>query len=386
MLRTLFTTTTKSASRPARHATRSRRRTVQSAKGTPKTLRPWSRVSTKALVDFTRSFAVMIRARLSLVQALNTAATQCTNARLKQILEAVCRDVQRGSSLSDSLAKYPTVFNSLFVHLAHIGEVAGILDQVLLRLASHLEKAAALRRKIQFALFYPGLILTVATGAIIFFLTTIVPTFAEMYADFGHQLPGPTLVVLQLSEMLTDYFVAVLLGMGLVIVSGIILYRSPRGRYAWDRLKLRLPVLGTLFTKSLTARFCQTLGTLLASGVALVDALSILAKASGNRFVEQKLKDIVGRVRRGSSLYQPLQKANFFPGMVIQLIAVGEKTAELDTMLLHAANHYEQEVDGFLDGLTSVLEPILIVVIGLMLGGILVSLYLPMFELINTVG
>ena len=351
-----------------------------------KFLRLWTRVPPKALVDFTRSLAVMIQARLSLVQSLDTAAAQCKNAHLKQIIETVRRDVQRGKSLGDSLARHEHVVGNLFVHLARIGEVAGILDRVLLRLASHLEKTAALRRKIRFALFYPGLILTVAVGAIIFFLTAIVPTFAEMYADFGRALPGPTQVVLRLSEALTDYFLVVAIGIGVVVVGISMMQRSPRGRLTWDRLKLRLPLLGVLMRKSLTARFCRTLGTLLSSGVALVDALSILAKASGNQYVEQVLTEVLGRVRRGSSLYEPLKQAGFFPDMVMQLIAVGEQTAQLDGMLLHAAGHYDEEVDLFLEGMTSIIEPVLIIVIGLMLGGLLVSLYLPMFELINTVG
>ena len=351
-----------------------------------KFLRLWTRVPPKALVDFTRSLAVMIQARLSLVQSLDTAAAQCKNAHLKQIIETVRRDVQRGKSLGDSLARHEHVVGNLFVHLARIGEVAGILDRVLLRLASHLEKTAALRRKIRFALFYPGLILTVAVGAVIFFLTAIVPTFAEMYADFGRALPGPTQVVLRLSEALTDYFLVVAIGIGVVVVGISMMQRSPRGRLTWDRLKLRLPLLGVLMRKSLTARFCRTLGTLLSSGVALVDALSILAKASGNQYVEQVLTEVLGRVRRGSSLYEPLKQAGFFPDMVMQLIAVGEQTAQLDGMLLHAAGHYDEEVDLFLEGMTSIIEPVLIIVIGLMLGGLLVSLYLPMFELINTVG
>lgn len=355
-------------------------------KPAPSSRRPWSRVSPRALVDFTRSFAVMIQARLSLIQSLDTAAAQCKNVPLKHVIETVRHDVQRGQSLADSLARHERVFNSIYVHLAHIGEVAGILDTVLLRLASYLEKATALKRKIQFALFYPGLILTVALGAIIFFLTAIVPTFADMYADFGRDLPGPTRVVLRLSEALTDYFLVVAIILMLLGVGIGVLLRRPGGRLGWDRLKLRLPVLGTLMRKSLTARFCQTMGTLLSSGVALVDALSILARASGNQYVEHTLDDVLRRVRRGSSLYQPLKQAGFFPDMVIQLIAVGEQTAELDRMLLHAAEHYEQEVDVFLDGLTSIIEPVLIVVIGLMLGGILVSLYLPMFEMINIVG
>lgn len=347
---------------------------------------PWSRVSSKDLIDFTRSFAVMIQARLSLMQALDTAIKQSKEGPLKAVLTEVQREVQQGKSFSESLATHPRVFSSLYVHLTRIGEVAGVLDEVLLRLATHLEKTAALKRKIQFALFYPGLILTVATGAVLFFLTTIVPTFAEMYTDFGQQLPGPTQIVLHLSNLLTGYYwLGGLLIGGLVAGMGAVL-RTANGRLLVDRCKIGFPLLGTLLLKSLTAHFCRTLGTLLSSGIALVDAFAILAAASGNRYVEQQLAAVLGQVERGSSLAAPLQKTDLFPDMVTQLIAVGEETAELPDVLLYAASHYEEEVDAWLDGLTAIIEPVMIVVIGLVLGGILVALYLPMFELINTVG
>lgn len=364
-----------------------RRRAVKRQGASPlPTLQAWSRVPAKALVEFTRGFAVMLRARLSLVQSLETASTQCKNPALRRILGAVLKDVERGSSLSESLARHERVFSRLYVHLARVGEMAGMLDQVLLRLAIHLEKTAALKRKVRFAMFYPGLILTVAAGAVIFFLTTIAPTFAEMYADFDQELPGPTQVVLRLSRALTTYFPLILVIVASATLGGAVLLRKPQGRLVWDHFKLRAPLVGALMRKSLTARFCRTLGTLLESGVSLVDALAILSKAAGNHYAEEALARVLKHVRRGSSLFEPLRRAELFPSMVVQLIAVGEETAELDGMLLHAADHYEEEVDTLLDGLTSVIEPILIIVIGMILGGILVSLYLPMFELINTVG
>lgn len=328
----------------------------------------------------------MLRARLSLVQSLTTAAAQCRHPGLQRVLDAVVSEVQGGKSLSESLSRHGRVFNKLYVHLTRVGEMAGVLDQVMLRLAAHLEKTAALKRKIRFAMFYPGLIMTVAVGAIFFFLIVIVPTFAEMYADFNQQLPGPTQVVLRLSQMLTEYAVWMVLGLGGVAFGIGMALRTPQGQRAWDRAKLRVPLLGSLLQKGLTARFCRTLGTLLSSGVSLVDALGILANASGNRYVEEVMGNVLGRVRRGSSLYAPLKNAGFFPDMVVQLIAVGEQTAELDAMLLHAAQHYEQELDALLDGLTAIIEPVLIVAIGVMLGSILVSLYLPMFELMQAVG
>ncbi len=328
----------------------------------------------------------MVQARLSLMQALDTATAQCNDRQLEQILACVRRDVQRGGSLADSLGKHPRVFSRLYVHLTHVGEVAGILDRVLLRLAVYLEKAAALKRKVRLALFYPGLILAVALVAIVFFLTTIAPTFAEMYADFGQDLPVPTRIILQVSKAMTGFFPVLAAAIGL-LASGIVwVLRTPRGRLRWERLKVRAPLLGALLLHNLTARFCRTLGTLLASGVTLTEALALLTQAAGNRYVEEELKGVLARVRRGSSLHQPLARAGFFPGMVVQLIAVGEQTADLDAMLLHAAEHFEKEVEVSLEALTALIEPVLIVVIGLLLGGILVSLYLPMFELVNVAG
>lgn len=343
-------------------------------------------VPQKALVDFTRSFAVMIGARLTLVQALTTAAKQCGHKRLRAAIEAVRRDVERGASLADSFAQHPTTFDALFVHLARIGEAAGVLDQVMLRLATYMEKSAGLRRKVLFALFYPLLILVVAIAATVFFLTVIVPTFAEMYADFGQELPGPTRVILMLSTLLTEYALHALVALGGCGLAGAAWLRTEQGRLRWDRTKLRVPLFGGIIRRSLVARFCRTLGTLVASGVALTDALAILAQASGNAHVQALLTQVLGRVKRGSSLYQPLMQTGVFPEMVAQMIAVGEQTAELDAMLLHAAAYYEDEVDSFLEALTSVIEPVLIIGIGLLLGSILVALYLPMFELIGMVG
>lgn len=350
-------------------------------------LLPWERVPQKALVAFTRNLAVMLNARLPLVQALRTVAGQCKNQRLAQVLDEVRKSVHGGRSLSASLAQHEGVFPPLYVQLTRMGEVAGILDTVLLRLADHAEKTAALRRKIGLALIYPGVILAVALGATVFLLTTIVPTFAEMFAEFGAALPGPTQVILSLSAAVTTHAFAVLVGLLLLILGTMALLRIPQVRYAWDRYKLRLPLIGSLLRRSLMARFCRTLGTLLESGVQLVDGLMLLGQAMGNRYLEQEIGMILKRVRRGSGLYHPLkERTQLFPALVIQMVAVGEETAELDTMLVHAATHYEKEVDGLVESLSSIIEPVLIVFIGLLLGGILIAMYLPMFEMMNAVG
>lgn len=363
---------------------RTARTTEKKVSGTPL---PWERVPQKALVTFTRNLAVMLNARLPLVQALRTVASQCKHRRLARVLDEVRRSVQGGRSLSASLAQHQALFPPLYVPLTHMGEVAGILDTVLLRLADHAEKTAALRRKIGLALVYPGVILAVALGATIFLLTTIVPTFADMFAEFGAELPGPTQFILTVSGAITEHAFQTLLGLGIVLVLTLFVLRIPRVRYLWDRYKLRIPFFGSLLHRSLIARFCRTLGTLLDSGVRLVDALTLLGEAVGNRFAEKEIDEILKRVRRGSGLYHPLkERTGLFSPMVIQMIAVGEETAELDTMLLHAADHYEKEVDGLVESLSSVIEPVLIVTIGLLLGGILIAMYLPMFEMMHAVG
>lgn len=346
----------------------------------------WRRVPQRALVEFARSFAVMVQARLPLLQALDTAAGQCRNARLRQVLVRVRGEVQRGRSLADSLAAHPAVFDRLFVHLARVGEAAGVLDQVLLRLATYLEKTAALRRKVQTAMAYPALVLVVAAAATTFLLTQIVPTFAEMYADFGAELPAPTQFILHVSRGMTEHVVlAVLVIAGsLGLMAGV--RRTERGRLWLDRMVLRVPFAGSLLLKHSVARFCRTLGTLLASGVALVEALDLLSRMTGNRVVEQEVKKLLASVRRGSSLVRPLQEARLFPGMVVHMIAVGEETAELDRMLVHVADHYEREVDLAVEGLTAVVEPVLIVLVGIVLGGVLAALYLPIFDLVSVVG
>lgn len=345
----------------------------------------WDRIPSPDLVDVTRHLAVMIGAKVPLLQALETVEQQNTHRGARAVLAAVRKSVERGQTLSHSLKQHPRSFGQLYVALTQVGERAGVLDVVYLRLSEHLEKAAALRRKIRLAFMYPGLILTVALGATFFFLTAIVPTFAEIFQDFGAALPRPTQVVLRVSEVMSSYGLVALV-VGLLGWGGLyIALRQPRGRYLWDRVKLRLPLVGTLLRKSLVTRFCQTLGTLLTSGVPLVEALTIVGQSVENTFVQRQLVQAVARVRRGAGIHKALASLSVFPTMVIQMVAVGEETAQLDQMLLHAATHYEREVDTAVETLTAVLEPVLIIVIGAGLGGILVALYLPMFEMMNVV-
>lgn len=343
------------------------------------------RVSHKALMQFTRNFSVMIGARLSLVKALDTARAQTDDERLSSVLKDVAQDVRAGRSLSAGLQAHRDVFGRLYVHLVRVGERAGILSQMLRQLAHYLQRRHELRRKVRLAFVYPGLILTVAIGATTFLLTVIVPTFAELFAEFEAELPGPTQWVLGLSETLTSHYL-LLIGGTVALVFGMrAVLRTDPGTRLWDTIRLQAPLFGSLYLKTVTARMCRTLGTLLENGVALDEALTVQIEAADNVHVEAALQEMIQAVRRGDSLAAPVARADLFPEMIVQMIRVGEETAELGPMLLEAADHYEEEVRDTADTLTSILEPVLIVVIGILLGGILISLYLPMFDLMDVV-
>ncbi|MEZ4702015.1 MAG: type II secretion system F family protein [Rhodothermales bacterium] len=338
-------------------------------------------VSRKALAEFTRSLAVLVAARLPLLDALATAGRQSPAKRMQELAAAVREDVRRGRSLSDSLARHPETFDALYVQLVRVGEMTGRLADMLLRLSAYLEKAHALRRTVRLAMVYPGVIVAVAASAVAFLMMAIVPTFAEMFADFGAELPAPTRALLGVSEGLRAHGAAVLIA-GMVL--GAIARRTVRtswGRRHLERASLRLPLVGPLLRKNLSARFCRTLGTLLESGVHLTNALHILASTSGHVSVEEIVKRMAAHVERGGRLVAPLRGGDVFPDFVVQMVAVGEETANLGDMLLHAAGHFEVEVDAAVDTLTAIIEPLLIVVLGVVLGTVLVAMYLPLFEL-----
>ncbi len=343
------------------------------------------RVSRKALAAFTRSLAVLVAARLPLLEALASAGRQSSNPRLRAAAEAARESVRRGQSLSAALARHAEVFDALYVQLVRVGEMTGRLGDLLLRLATYQEKAYALRRAVRLAMVYPGVIVAVATACVAFLLTVIVPTFAEMFADFGAELPAPTRALLALSNGLHEH-AGVGLVVGLIFAAGARrLLRAPAGRRWADRVSLRIPLVGPLMRKSHAARFCRTLGTLLEGGVHLPEALGILARTSGHSQVEALVRRLATHVERGGRLAAPLHGDDVFPEFVVQMVAVGEETAHLDEMLLHAAGHFEEEVDAAVETLTSVIEPILIAVLGLVIGGTLVALYLPLFELTGVV-
>ena len=345
-----------------------------------------NKIAQKKVIDFTRGLAVMIKARIGLVDALDTAIKQQSDESLTHVLKAIRKDIKRGKSLATSMSKHPACFDELYTHLVEVGEMAGVLDDILLRLADYKEKSHRLKLKIRTAMVYPAIILSVAAAAVTFLLTVVVPTFVDMYQDFDAELPGPTKVILAISEFLSGNILWILIGL---IGLGILLrwlFTKDATRTNLEKLLLKVPYIGELFQKTLIARFTKTLATLLQSGITLTDSLSILKKSSGSKLLNTEITQLLSSVKKGGSLTKTMSKSVIFPEMVGQMITVGEETANLDDMLHQVADHYEGEVDIMVEGLTSIIEPVLIVVIGLLLGGIIVALYLPIFELVNVVG
>jgi type IV pilus assembly protein PilC len=334
---------------------------------------------------FTRQFATMIGAGLPMVQCLEILSTQTENKELGKIISQVKESVQGGATLSEALARHPKIFDQLYTNMVEAGEVGGALDAILVRLAVYREKADALIRKVKGAMVYPSVVIVVAIGVTIGMLTWIVPVFANMFAGLNAELPMPTQVVLRISHFLRDNFVYLVFGIiGLV---GAFMYwkRTPAGNLIFDRTLLRTPVFGNLVRKSSVARFTRTLGTLLASGVSILDALDVTAKTAGNLVVANAINKAVVSIAEGDTITAPLKETGVFPPMVTQMISVGEKTGGLDEMLAKIADFYDEEVDGAVSALTSVIEPIIIVFMGIVIGGILIAMYLPMFDIIGKI-
>ena len=342
-------------------------------------------VSTKDLAVFTRQFATMISAGLPLVQCLDILAKQASKPSFGRVIAEVTREVEAGSTLSDALGKHKNVFDELFRNMVAAGEAGGVLDEILMRLAAYIEKADALKRKVQGAMVYPAVVLTVAIGATSFMLLFIIPTFAKMFKDFGGELPLPTQIVLFLSNILRGYWwVGVLAAIGGFIAFKRY-YALDSGRRTVDGITLRFPVLGDVLLKGGVARFTRTLGTLIASGVPILAGLEITARTAGNRVLSDAIMGARASIREGETVAAPLKASGVFPPMVVQMISVGEQTGALDEMLTKIAVFYESEVDTAVDTMTSVIEPVMIVVMGGIVGGMVVAMYLPMFKLIQVV-
>jgi type IV pilus assembly protein PilC len=344
------------------------------------------RVTTRDLVVFTRQFATMIDAGLPLVQCLEIQADQQPNLAFSEVLRAVKSEVEQGSTFADALRKHPRVFDELFVNLVTAGEVGGILDTILNRLAQYLEKADSLKRKVKSAMVYPTTVMVVAIGVIVLLLVKVIPVFEKMFADFGGTLPGPTQMVVNVSHFLQAYVLYILIGIAAAVVAFFqARKRSEKFHYQSDAVFLKLPVFGSLLKKVAVARFSRTFGTMLSSGVPILDSLDICARTSGNRVIQEGLQKTRTAISEGKTIADPLRQTKVFPGMVVQMIGVGEQTGAMDSMLSKIADFYEDEVDAAVTALTSLLEPLMMVFLGGSIGAILIAMYLPIFKIAEAV-
>jgi type IV pilus assembly protein PilC len=337
------------------------------------------------ITRFTRQFATMIGAGLPMVQCLEILAGQNENKEFAKIINKVRDSVQGGSTLSEGLSRHPKIFDQLYVNMVEAGEVGGALDAILMRLASYREKADQLIRKVKGAMVYPTVIIIVAIGVTFAMLTFIVPVFAKMFSQVKSELPMPTQIVMGISNFLKANLLYLGLGFIGFLVGFFYWKKTPTGNLMWDKALLGLPVLGTLVRKSSVARFTRTLSTLLSSGVSILEALEITAKTSGNMVVANAINKSVLAIAEGDTITSPLKETGVFPPMVIQMIGVGEKTGGLDEMLSKIADFYDEEVNEAVTALTSIIEPVIIVFMGAIIGGILIAMYLPMFDIIGKI-
>jgi type IV pilus assembly protein PilC len=342
-------------------------------------------IKMRDIVIFTRQFSTMINAGLPLVQALDILAKQTENKVLSSVTRDIVFDVESGHTVADALAKHPKAFSDLYVNMVAAGEAGGILDTILMRLATFMEKNDALVRKVKGAMIYPAVIMSVAVIAIAVLLIFVIPVFENMFAGVGLALPLPTRIVIGASNFLRGFWWAVGAGAFGATMLFKRYYATTGGKLTIDRLMLKMPVLGDVLRKSAVSRFTRTLGTLISSGVSILDGLEITAKTAGNRVIQDAIMQSRASIAGGDTIAAPLQKSAVFPPMVISMIAVGEQTGGLDEMLSKIADFYDEEVDAAVGGLLSLLEPVMIVFLGVVVGGMVVAMYLPIFDMINAV-
>jgi type IV pilus assembly protein PilC len=344
------------------------------------------KVSRRELAIFTRQFATMIDAGLPLVQCLDILGLQQENQAFKKVILKVKEDVESGSTFADALGKHPHVFDELFVNLVSAGEVGGILDTILSRLAAYIEKAMKLAKQVKGAMVYPATIVAVALIVTTVLLLYVIPIFGEMFNDFGATLPTPTLVVLAISAYTRKYFLVGIVLLVLLVLGIRWYYKQENGRRRIDRLLLRLPIFGDLLRKIAVARFSRTLGTMVSSGVPILESMDIVAKSAGNKIIEEAIIRARTSISEGKTIAEPLADSKVFPVMVTQMVGVGEATGALDTMLNKIADFYDDEVDAAVGALTSLLEPMLMIFLGVVIGGLVIAMYLPIFKLAGVVG
>ena len=342
-------------------------------------------VKTKDLIVFTRQFSTMIDAGLPLIQGLDILANQEENPTFKKVLMQVKLDVEGGSSLAEALKKHPKVFDNLYVNLVAAGEMGGILDTILQRLAAYIEKNARLVSKVKGALIYPTTIMVIAVAVIIIMLVFVIPVFAEMFTDFGGELPGLTQAVVNISDFLRNNWIVLT-----VIFAGLFYAfkkwkSTDRGEYLFDKYMLKAIVIGDLLRKVAVAKFTRTLGTLITSGVPILDGMDVVAKTAGNRVVEEAINNTKQSISEGKTIAAPLEESGVFPPMVCQMVAVGESAGSLDSMLEKIADFYEEEVDTAVDAITALIEPVMMVFLGGTVGTMLIAMYLPIFKIAGAI-
>lgn len=344
------------------------------------------KITEKDIVIFTRQFSTMIDAGLPLVQCLGILSTQTENKAFGKTIKEIKEGVEGGDTLSDALRKHPDIFDNLFTNMVEAGEVGGILDTILQRLAAYIEKAASLKAKIKSAMMYPIIVLAIALIIVAGLLVFVIPVFVEMFEGMGKEVPPLTAFVMQCSEIAQNYVLEVL-GIGFIIYWLIKkYYKTPKGRLNMDRLFLKLPVAGMLIQKVSVAKFTRTMGTLLASGVPIIEALDITARTAGNKVIENAIVGIIDSIKEGQTMTAPLSREKVFPAMVVSMIDIGESSGALDTMLTKIADFYDEEVDAAVEAMTSLLEPMLMSFLGVTIGTIVVAMYLPIFKMGDAVG
>jgi type IV pilus assembly protein PilC len=344
------------------------------------------KVPPKILAVFTRQFSVMIDAGLPLVQCLEILAVQQEHKNFQKILLQVRQDVEAGSTLADAMRRHPKAFDTLYVNMIAAGEAGGILDTILQRLSVYIEKAVKLRSQVRSALIYPIAVIVIAAIVVAVILLKVIPTFAALFTSLGAELPFPTRVVIASSNFLARYFIFFIIGIAALTYGLRRYYRTYRGRRVIDGMLLKAPIIGMILRKIAVARFCRTLATLTSSGVPILESLDITARTAGNAIVEDAVLEVRKSVEGGKTIVEPLKDSNVFPNMVVQMIGVGEQTGALDAMLNKIADFYEDEVDVAVQGLVKLMEPVMIFILGVIIGGIVIAMYLPMFTLINKIG
>ncbi len=338
-------------------------------------------VGLQDLVMFTRQLATMIDAGLAMVQSLQALAEQTTNKVMRDVIRDVCTRVEGGDSFSEALQKHPKAFNRLYVCMVGAGEKGGLLAEILARLATYLETAARLRKKVKSAMMYPTVVTLVAIGITVFLLVKVVPVFGDIYSGFGAKLPGPTQFMITLSDFVKRYFILVLLAGGGVIYGWMYFIKTKTGRKFWDTQRIRLPVFGPIAHKICLARFTRTLASLIRSGVPILEVLQIVSQTVGNVVMEEAIKEAASDIERGESISAAIGKHPVFPTMIIRMITAGEQTGKIDNMLERVSDFLDDEIETILSGLTSLIEPILIVFLGVMVGGMVICMFLPIFKM-----